>query len=256
MPISRRRSPTCSACSAGERPVQRAAALAQRLRLIAGRRPARGPRLGRGRRHRTAPARPSPRRPRPDRSGRRWRSRHSPPGRSTRATSGSSAGFTKRRLACRAFGQGSGNIRNSRSRQPSGSSPSRCRASSATAADCGGSAPVASLALLRPGGTAASRCRSRTPRRRSARPAGLRGDLRQRVLAAAEADLQPQRLGRRARRRPADRPPGPHRAAAAAGSRPAIALARPQRVAAAAAIEPVGDALGRGGRSAVMRGPG
>ena len=79
-----------------------------------------------------------------------------------------------------------------------------------TAADCRAAAPSPRRPPA-PGATAASRCRSRTPRRRSGRPPGCARDLRQRVLAAAEADLQPQlrrprregrqRIGRLRRRR-------------------------------------------------------
>ena len=70
--------------------------------------------------------------------------RHSAPGFSTRARSGSNAGCTKRRLAWRAFGQGSGNSRNSRSRQASGRARISVRASSSQMRRLPGSGAVAS----------------------------------------------------------------------------------------------------------------
>ena len=113
-----------------KRPVQRRPPRPQRLRLVPRRRPARRPRRRRRRRVEQRLRRHHRAAPRPDTSDRRSPRATSPPGFSTRASIGSSAGCTKRRLACRAFGQGSGNSRNSRSRHASGSARSSTRASS------------------------------------------------------------------------------------------------------------------------------
>ena len=152
------------------------------------------------------------------------------------------AGCTKRRLAWRAFGQGSGNSRNSRSRQASGSAAAACARRRPTGADC----PAAARSPRRPpapGGTAASRCRSRTPRRRSARP---RDGRRPAPARARRRRSRPP--ARAARRRGDERRARVARLGQAKRRRGSVTsssalLARPQLVAALPAVQPVGRRL-------------
>ena len=192
---------------------------------------------------RTASAPPSPRPPRPDRSDRRSPHASRRRGFSTRASSGSSAGCTKRRLAWRAFGHGSGNSRNSRSRQASGSRRSSARASSVQGADCAAAARLPRRPPA-PGATAASRCRCRTPRRRSA---PRRGARRSAPARARRRRNRPPARARSAGGERRERVSGLLRRERQArqGDLQQPVLPRPQPVAAAAAVQPVRRRLQR-----------
>ena len=182
-----------------ERPVARRASLAQRLRLVARRRPVRRPLGRRAAARRTASAPPSPRPPRPGRSDRRWPPaiRRRASARAPAAAAAPDARSAAWRGAPSAMDRGTAGTADRGS--ASGSSRSSVRASSVHRRRLPGSGAVASP----PSGTRrdSSEQMPLSNTSQAISPAsGMRGDLRQRVLAAAEADLQP-KLGRPRRER-------------------------------------------------------